>query len=484
MLADVTDEAARRFGDATCLVAPDGWAMTFRQVATASKEVAAGMAERGAAEGDVVVIDVPTSPDHIVAAIACARLGAVAAAVNHRLTEPERATLVRLVEPTVTVSSADLGESPDTVLGSLRRRGTEVATVPPDPDRAVAVVFTSGTTGRPKGAVFCERQIRFITGVDTGMAWGGGGASIGSSSLAHLGPTTKLAGALMRGGPTFQVARWRAADALELTERHAMPGVAGIPTQVALMLRHPSFDERDLTSVRAVVMGGAPATPALIREARARFDAPVAVRYSCTEAGVGTGTGFTDPPDDAEVSVGRPHAGISLTIRDPDSGDPVAHGEVGEVCFASPATMDRYWNDPAATAAATWPDGAVRTGDLGRLDPAGRLVLAGRTKEMYVRGGYNVFPIEVEAALAALDGVADAAVVARPDEVMGEVGVAYVVAAPGRRLDPDRLRALVAERLAHHKIPAELVVVDELPLTVGDKVDKRALTARAARDGC
>jgi acyl-CoA synthetase (AMP-forming)/AMP-acid ligase II len=479
MLDVVVREAAERWGDATCLVAPAGWSLSYRDLDRLSDEVAVGLLAAGVTEGDVVALTLPTSPDHVVAYVGCAKVGAICAGTNPRLTERERTAVLDRAAPHTVLGPDLIGDSPATVLGPLRVRGDAPPPLAADPNRPVAIVFTSGTTGLPKGAVFANRQIAFITEVDTGMRWGGGGPALGSTSLAHLGPTTKLVGSLMRGGSTFQVERWRAGDALAATARHRMASLAGIPTQLALMLHHPDFASTDLSSVRTVVLGGGPATPALVAEIRARLAAPVAVRYSCTEAGTGLGTEFADPPEDAEVSVGRPHHGVDLALRDPDSGDPMPDGEVGEVCLRSPAVMSGYWRDPDATRAAFWPDGFVRTGDLGRLDDNGRLHLCGRAKEMYVRGGYNVHPMEVESVLAAHPRVRDVAMVARPDDVMGEVGVAFV--APFDRADPptlDDLRAFAASQLAHHKLPEQLVVVDDLPLTPMDKVDKRALRAR------
>jgi acyl-CoA synthetase (AMP-forming)/AMP-acid ligase II len=256
-----------------------------------------------------------------------------------------------------------------------------------------------------------------------------------------------------------------------------MPGLGGIPTQLALMLREPGFDDFDLDCVRALVIGGGPATPALVREARERFQAALSVRYSCTEAGIGVGTAFDAPLEDAEVSVGRPHDGVTLTIVDGD-GQAVAAGEIGEVCLASPATMTGYWRDDDATAHAFTGSGAVRTGDLGWIDDAGRLRLAGRSKEMYVRGGYNVYPIEVEAVLDEHPAIADVAIVPRPDDVMGEVGVAVIVARGGHQPPTvDELRTFAAPRLAGYKLPADAIPVDALPLTPMEKVDRRALAA-------
>src|SRR5262249_8038956 len=152
--------------------------------------------------------------------------------------------------------------------------------------------------------------------------------------------------------------------------------------------------------------------------------ARLSTRYSCTEAGIGLGTAFDDPEEDAVVSVGRPHASVELALRDPEDPARAADGEVGEVCLRSPAIMSEYWRDAEQTKAAFTPDGFVRTGDLGWLDDQGRLRLVGRSKEMYVRGGYNVYPVEVEGVLSTHPEIAAVVVIPRSDDVMGEIGVA------------------------------------------------------------
>jgi acyl-coenzyme A synthetase/AMP-(fatty) acid ligase len=228
------------------------------------------------------------------------------------------------------------------LLLDLRREGQAPPPLTPDLDRPIAIVFTSGTTGTPKGAVFCGKQIAFITQCDVGDQWGGGGHSMAGSALAHLGPTTKLAGNLKRGSTQHLSQKpWKASEALRTVAELKIAALGGVPTQIALMLRDPAFDNTDLSSIRAVVMGGGPATPALIREARARIPAPLSVRYSCTEAGIGCGTGFTDPHEDAEVSVGRPQPGVRLSIIAED-GSPMAPGDIGEVCLGSAAVMEGY----------------------------------------------------------------------------------------------------------------------------------------------
>jgi acyl-CoA synthetase (AMP-forming)/AMP-acid ligase II len=437
----------------------------------------------------------PSIPEYVVAYLAAAKVGAVTAGVNARLSPPERAGVLEVAAPRLVLATAELApteqappgevvevhpaERVDDVLAALRTREEVAPVVPDDPERPVAVIFTSGTTGAPRGAWFCNRQLAAITAIDVGDRWGpGGGRALAGTSLAHLGPMTKLAGNLRQGATAFLTHRWRADEALRLTAEHGMTSVGGIPTQVALMLRVPDFERYDLSALRAMVMGGGPATAALVREARARFGVPLAVRYSCTEAAIGVGTAFTDPEEDAELSVGRPLAGVTLSVLD-DDDRPVPAGDVGALCLKSPAVMSGYWRDPDATAAAFTRDGAVRTGDLGWVDEQGRLRLTGRSKEMYVRGGYNVYPMEVEAVLAEHPGVAAVAVVPRPDAVMGELGVAVVVPRPERaRPVLEELRAFASGRLAAYKLPEELRVVDALPLTAMEKVDRRALQAQ------
>lgn len=499
MLAETAVEAARRFGERPALVAEQGWAVTYADLDRLSDEVAVGMSRRGVREGSVVSLVLPSVPEHVVAYLAAAKLGAVTASVNAKLGPAEREAVLAVAGPTLVVAAASVAPdegsggldgaavevlepaaSPSQVLAGLRSRGEAPPPLRGDPARPVAVVFTSGTTGAPRGAVYTGRQLAFIADTDGGPGWGGGGRALGGSTPAHLGPMTKLAGNLRRGTTTYLTAEWKAADALRLIAEQRIATVGGVPTQLALMLRDPAFDRHDLRCVRAIVVGGGPAAPALLREARARFGAPVAVRYSCTEAGVGTGTALDDPPEDAEESVGRPLPGVAVRVVG-EAGVTVEVGEVGEVVLRSPAVMPAYWRDEAATAAAFAPGGGVRTGDVGWVDGRGRLHLASRVGDRYVRGGYNVHPLEVEAVLADHPDVAAVAVVARDDPVMGEVGVAVVVPRPGHPVPTlSALRSFGGQRLANYKLPELVVGIDALPLTAMDKVDRRALSSLVA----
>jgi acyl-CoA synthetase (AMP-forming)/AMP-acid ligase II len=467
VLSDVLAEAARRFGDRTAYVT-DEWSCTYAQLERLTAEVAAGLHDRGVREGSVLALALPPSIEYAACYLAAATLGAVTAGVNLRLSRVEQQRVLDIARPDLLVT---LGDGPaydvDRValrsrLAELRVDGGRAPALERDRDRPVAVVFTSGTTGTPKGAEFAWRQLDAIRAIEVGEQWAGGGQSLFATSMAHLGFMTKIGSFLQSGATAHLVPRWSADDALRRTSSLGLTAVTGVPTQLALMLASPAIDAVDLSSVRTVVIGGGPATPALVREVRSRFGVPVVTRYSCTEAGIGCGTRPDDPSDDAEQTVGRAQPGVDLTIRD------------GEVLLRSAAVMSRYWGDPVGTASAFTEDGYVRTGDLGEIDDRGRLRLVGRRKEMYVRGGYNVFPVEVEAVLASHPSVAAVAVVPRAHDVMGEIGVAVVVPR-GDAPTLESLREVGRARLAAYKLPEDVVVVQALPLTAGDKVDRAAL---------
>lgn len=496
-LTDALRGAAARFGDAPAFVAATGWPLSFAGLDRTSDEAAAGLATQGIGEGSVVALLLGSTTDYAVAYLALAKLGALTAGVNPRFTADEQRRCLEVVQPDAVLVPERGGAAAADAVGAevvvvpraaraedlfatVRVAGATPPPLAPSLDRPVAIVLTSGTTGRPKGAVFTNRQLAAVVQIDTGGAWGGGGAMLAGTELAHVGFMTKLPWYLRKGHTIHLLDKWRALDVLRLVESARMAAVGGVAPQLALMLARPEFDTFDLSAVQAIVMGGGPSPPALVEEARRRFGAAYSIRYSSTESGgVGTGTAFDADDEEALHTVGRPRPGVELSIRD-EHGERVADGEVGEVCLRSGAVMAGYWRDPEATAT-TLVDGWLRTGDLGRIDPAGCLRLAGRRKEMYIRGGYNVYPMEVEAVLASHPDVVGVVVVPRPDPVMGELGVAVVVPRAGAAPPTlDELRSFAAEKLSAHKLPEALRLMDSLPHTTGHKVDRRALAAHEA----
>ncbi len=498
VLPESVTRAGAEYGATPAYVSPEGWEISYVDLDRTSDEAAVGMARRGIATGDVVALALPSTIDYVIAYLALAKIGAITAGVNPRLTEPEQRTIIESIGADAAFATADRGEvvpsdaetiavdladRPEAILADIRAAGESPAPLPDEPTRPVCICFTSGSTGAPKGAWYTNAQLHAIADLDTGGAWGGGGNMIASTQFAHVGFMTKIPWMLASGATTRLLDRWRAGDVLELIDRYRMPAVNAVPPQLALMLRYERFDEFDFSCVRAIVAGGGASSPALITEARERFGAPYSVRYSSTESGgVGLATALDADDDEALHTIGRPRPGVDAGVFDDDS-EPVADGEIGELWLRSPAVMEGYWGRPDLTAE-TLVDGWLHTGDLARRDERGLFRLTGRRSEMFIRGGYNVYPLEVEAVLSSHPAVAEIAVIARPDDVMGEIGVAVVVPAdPSSPPTLDSLRAHAGGLLAHHKLPEDLWTTDSLPLNSLSKVDRRALTDADGRRG-
>ena len=497
MLTEAIRRAATEFGDRAAFVTPAGKAVSFEQLEQAAQQVAAGLHERGLGEGSVVGLALPSDVDYVATYLGAARIGAATAGINPLLTPAEAAgCLDRLgadlvvVDPQLAhltgpgaapqVERLEDGGDPASAGGSLRSgsglsdRALAGLAADPDDERPVCICFTSGSTGAPKAAWFANRQLRAVAEIDTDGAWGAG-HGISSTQFAHVAFMTKLPWMLACGRTTHLLERWSAGAALGLIARHRMAAVIGVAPQIALMVRHPSSSVLDFSAVRAVVAGGGPSTPELVRSARERFGAPYSIRYSSTESGgAGLGTALDANDDEACHSVGRPRPGVQAEIRDGD-GQRLDPGETGELWLKSPTVMSGYWRDPQATSEALV-NGWLRTGDLATVDCDGLHRLAGRLSDMFIRGGYNVHPVEVEGVLTGHPEVQEVAVVARPDPVMGEIGVAVVVPLHGASPPTlEDLRAFGARALARHKLPEALRLVDELPRNATGKIDRRRL---------
>jgi acyl-CoA synthetase (AMP-forming)/AMP-acid ligase II len=356
----------------------------------------------------------------------------------------------------------------------------------------VAVVWTSGTTGQPKGAVFDHANLAAVArGSD--VLSEPGDRRLSPLPFAHVGYMTRAWDEIGNAVTTIITPTpWRADDAIRVMADEAVTVAQGVPTQWALMLASEELPRADLSALRVAGTGAARMTAPMVAEVRRRFGAPVVVRYTSTESSLGTGTTLTSSDEEVATTVGHPVSGVELAIVD-DEGQPVAAGSVGRVLLRSAAVMRGYWGtgpgrgrsvaelvDATATATVLAPDGWLTTGDFGRLTPLGNLRLSGRAHERYIRGGYNVYPAEVEEALSSHPSVARAAVVGMSDDVLGEVGVAVVVATEGAQPDLATLRAHCANLLSDYKAPDALVVVGELPLTPMMKVDPARLAALAA----
>jgi len=497
VLPEILADASRRYANRPAVQPSTGPPIGYADLDRISDEVAVGLTRRGLAEGSVLLLSLPSGLPYLVAYLAAAKLGAITAGANPRLGASERTVLARTVSPDLVLATDDLvggipdylevnlvsaSESVSDLLTDCREPDQRPDRLPTDPDRAVCICFTSGSTGNPKGALFANRQLEAIAEMDRGGAWGEGGHLISGTALAHVGAMTKVGWQLAAGTTLHLLDRWKASDVLDLVDRFRIPAITGVAAQVALMLDDPSFDDHDFDCVEAIVVGGGPSPPDLVTAARKKFGAPYSNRYSSTESGgIGLATALDANDEEALHTVGRPRPGVDADVRD-DEGCPVAPGEVGELWLNTPSSMVGYRNDPEATAA-TLVGGWLRTGDRAQVDDQGCYRLAGRLDDMYIRGGYNVHPQEVEAVISAHDGVAEVTVVPRADPVLGQVGVAVIV--PTDPDHPPTLNDLVRisrAALAAYKVPEDLLVVDALPLNSAHKLDRRALSQVVAED--
>jgi acyl-CoA synthetase (AMP-forming)/AMP-acid ligase II len=282
-------------------------------------------------------------------------------------------------------------------------------------------------------------------------------------------------GATMLPEPVFDVDRVLARVAAE-----RITVLPGAPTIYHSILEHPDRARYDLSSLRVAVTGAADIPVDLIRRIRKELPFSVIVSgYGMTEVGTATST---SPGDDAETvatTVGRPRPGFEVRIVDPNSGERTAPGSVGEVVLRGPTTMVGYADDPAGTAAALTDDGWLRTGDLGYFGSDGCLRIAGRTKDMFIVGGFNAYPAEIENMLIEHADIDQAAVIGVPDERLGEVGMAFIVPS-SPTLSVDEVIAWSRERMANYKVPRVVELIDALPRNASGKVEKNTLRARAA----
>jgi acyl-CoA synthetase (AMP-forming)/AMP-acid ligase II len=464
-----------------------GRRLTYAELDAAADRAARALGVLGVARGDVVCLLLRNGIGLPVAYLGAARAGAITSAVNLRLGAAEQASILARTEPAVTVvepgsvppAGAGIAVTVDELLDAVPAGGgpVGVAVSPTDP---VCVVWTSGTTGAPKGAVFdhvCQERISAGIGELSAPA----DRRLFVLPMPHVGYMTRVWDDFAKGVTTvFAGEPWSAEHTLALVHGEAVTMLTGVPTQWQLLLDHPDAARTDWSRVRVAGIGGAAIPPELVRRMRAVLRVPVLARYTSTEAGITTGTRPEDPPEVTATTVGVASPVVDLRVVDPDSEAAAGVGEVGEVRCRSRAMFRGYWRDPEATAAALDRDGYLRTGDLGVVGGDGNLRIVGRLTEMYVRGGYNVHPAEVEAVLAEHPSVAQAAVVPYPDPVLGERGCAFVMLAPGASAPRlDELRAHCRARIADYKAPDRVVVVDALPVTSMLKVDKRALAAAA-----
>ncbi|MCW2620688.1 MAG: putative acyl-CoA synthetase, partial [Frankiales bacterium] len=431
--------AAEQFADREAYVDQGGAdRLTYGAWVRQADSLAAALHDRGVRPGDVVALLLPACTDYAVCFAALVRLGAITSGINPRLGPREMDAIAGAARPVLVIRDLDLPAGPALAalpvldradLAGLRTAGRTFAPAPREPGDLVSVVWTSGTTGLPKGACFDHGTLHAAV-ASAGVMAAPYDRRLMPTPLAHAGYMTKLWEQVAWGITiVLTPTPWTAASMLDLLVQERITMCGGAPTQYAKLLELPAIAQADLSAVRVAIMATAPAPPDLIEATTGALGCPVVVRYAMTECPSISGT---DPAEPAEVlfrTVGRPQAGVEVALVD-ENGTVVPHGEVGRVRVRSPGAMRGYWQG-AGAAPTGLDDGWVTSSDLARLDDDGHLVLVGRESEMYIRGGYNVHPQEVENILRLHPDVTAAAVVGIPAPVIGEIGVAFVVLAEG-----------------------------------------------------
>jgi long-chain acyl-CoA synthetase len=475
-LATILDEAAARAPTRPALLLDDGGRVapvSYEELLLRAAAAAEDLRGRGVRVGDRVAVVLPNGVDFVAAYFGALRVGAIVVPLNPLLAAPEIADRLGRAEPRATVDAPPAFEP--------RARATAVpAPVERQDDDVAALLFTSGTSGTAKGAMLTHGGLRAAArGAAEALALSGDDVVLGAAPFSHvLGQATGILATLSAGAAVAVVTRFEPHETLRFMAATGTTILLGVPTMcIGLCRAAREAEHRALPPLRVAHVGGAPVPPEVARDVERTLGAELREGYGLTELS-GLATTFLPGEERRPGSVGRPLPGTEVRVVSP-AGEPLPAGEVGEVQFRGPAVVPGYWRDAEATRAALAADGWLSTGDLGVLDDDGYLTLVDRKKELIIRGGYNVYPREVEDVLHAHPGVLEAAVVGVPHDVLGEEVLAVVVRREGATLDEATLQAFARERVAAYKYPRHVVFVDALPKGPTGKVLKRALDPAA-----
>jgi acyl-CoA synthetase (AMP-forming)/AMP-acid ligase II len=508
-------DAAARFGDAEAVV-DRGRRISFRELVDDARRVTAGLLDLGLEPGERAAVWSPNRYEWLVAALGILGAGGALVPVNTRFKREEvryilersgarvaftvgeflgtdyAATLADLraeLPQLQRVVAFDDGAAADCALAEFQRAGDAVDAARVDariaavgPDDVSDVLFTSGTTGAPKGVVMTHAQTlrQFSDWCDMAGLAMGDRYMIVNPFFHMFGYKAGCLACLIRGATIVPKPVFDVDDLLRTVADESVTVFPGPPTVYQSILDHPDRDAYDLSSLRLAVTGAADIPVELIR--RMHDELPfrlIITGYGLTEAGTVTATAPDDDFETIATTVGRVRPGLEVRVVAQDGAD-VPTGDAGELLVRGYSVMRGYLDDAEATAAAVDAEGWLHTGDLATLDERRCVRIVGRIKDMFIVGGFNAYPAEIENLLLGHSAVARAAVVGMPDERLGEVGMAFVVVAPGATLDPDELIEWSRDAMANYKVPRVVELVDELPVNAAGKVEKETLRARAA----
>jgi fatty-acyl-CoA synthase len=472
---------------------------TYAELDARSERLAAALLRLGLGPGDRVASLTGNRPEHVELFFACAKAGLVLAPLSWRLTPAELAYQLEHAEPAALFVEPERDALADAALQLAAARPRRLAlaraeldalapgaTSPqnaPADDDDLLLLYTAGTTGRPKGARLTHRNC-FWTNLSLDRTAELSAADVVLQVLPqfHVGGwNVQPLLAWWKGATVVLEPRFDAARALELIERRRITTMMGVPANYLFMAGERRFGEADLSSLRRAIVGGAPMPEPLLRTWRDR-GVEIVQGYGLTEASPNV---LCLPPEDAMRRLGwagKPYPHVEVALEDPASGTLIDGRGSGELLVRGPGVFAGYWRDPEGTRASVR-DGWLHTGDIAERDAEGFYRIRDRLKDMYISGGENVYPAEVEAALHEHPAVVEAAVIGVPDERWGEVGVAIVVARPGARVGEQELLAHCRRRLAGFKVPHAVHLAEELPRSASGKLLKRELRERFSPGG-
>jgi fatty-acyl-CoA synthase len=503
--------AAQHADREAVVVVQQGVRWSYAQFAAQIDRVARALVASGLAPGDRMGIWAPNCAEWLLVQYASAKAGVILVNVNpaYRTSELEyvlRQSGASLLVAARAFKTSDYAAMVDEVsprCPELKRTvfldspnwpellasGTEDVALPQDLqfDDPINIQYTSGTTGFPKGATLTHHNI-LNNGFFIGEACGYTSADrvcipvpfyhCFGMVLGNLACTTHGA-CIVVPAPAFEPTA-----TLRAVEQERCTSLYGVPTMFIAELDLPDFSDYDLSTLRTGIMAGSPCPVEVMRKVIKRMHmSEVTIAYGMTEtAPVSTQTGADDDLEHRTTTVGRVHPHVEIKIVDPISGACVARGESGELCTRGYSVMQGYWNDPEQTAAAIDAAGWMHTGDLATMDEDGYVNIVGRSKDMIIRGGENVYPREIEEFLYSHPDIRDVQVVGVPDARFGEEIAAFVITRAGGALDTETVREFCTGRIAHYKVPRYVIAIDEFPMTVTGKIQKFRLREQAIEE--
>lgn len=486
VISELTQDAAGHFGRDVAIAFPGDRSLSYDEAEALAGRFAGGLAALGIGTGDRVLLHLPNGWRWIVAYHAIARLGAVVVPANILLSGEEVAFIAADSGAAVTILAPEkAGAKVGTALKIVPGGGTgrvafanllEAEWRPPaflQPDDLFTIGYTSGTTGRPKGAMLTHGAV-FTSVAMTATVHVRTRADRVWSALPfpHVYGNVVMNAGFLTGARLTAPARFDAGEALADIGRERITLFEGVPTMYYQMLAHPDVATADFTSLTRCTVGGQTMPVAKLEAVAERFGCPILELWGMTEVG-GPATSHSPWWPARLGSIGLPFPGVEVRIAAPEADG------AGELMIRGPLVMRGYWNDPSATAQALDDNGWLATGDVGRLDEDGYLYITDRKKDMILTAGYNVYPAELEQAIASHPAVAMVAVAGRADEEKGEVAEAYIVLHRNAALDEAAILAHCRERLAAYKLPRGFHFVEDLPRTSTGKIMRRALGAHA-----